>query len=184
MGVDKISGLGRFVGEVVKEKTPAEIKVPFNSSTPLNFQVKVGGRLMPNALVKFRLKGKTGNASLANDAMTAGDDGMVTVNVNAGSEAADFSVIASSDGKDVGTVRVLVVANIQAADGNVQVSFATNVPGPIALEVARLAKNDPRAALQLLAQHDPMVAQALQMGHGEAIQRIADPLELARTAIA
>jgi len=168
----------------IKKETGPELKMGFGASQPLTFLVKLDGSIIRNARVTFRMVGKNGKAKLIDpDGLVTDNEGFVSVTVSAGSEAADFSVIASSNGKDVGNVRVLVVANITAAEGKVEVSFASNVPGPVAHEIARLMKNDPRAALQLLAEHDPSVAMAMRRGLGKAVEVIAEPMELARSLI-
>jgi len=173
--VGKIGGGGGSSG-VSGPQTAAEytLKLQASGFATLNF------RAAPRVKVSFKTKGKMGNASLASDSATSGDDGAVSVQCNAGNQAADFEVSAqTSDGKEVGRVRVVVAASMQGAE----VMAAGSVPAAGALEVARLGKQDPRAALQLLAQHDSTVARALQMGHGSAIESITEPFELARSAL-
>jgi len=173
--VGKIGGGGSTGGVNGSAQTAADYtqKMVASGFATLTF------RAAPRVKVVFKTRGITGGAKLSAESAVAGEDGSVSVDCTAGAQAGDFEVSAQSGGQEVGRVRVVV----QVATSAGEISAAGRVPGAIALEIARLAKQDPRAALQLLAQHDPMVARALQMGHGSAIEHIVEPFDLARSAI-
>ncbi|MCC6810403.1 MAG: hypothetical protein IT381_23430 [Deltaproteobacteria bacterium] len=171
MAINKVPG-GR-VGQVEgMQGTEPTVSLNPQGSTTLQF------RASPRVRVAFRTRGKTNGATLAADSAMSGDDGSVAVQVTAG-DATSFSVVCTEDGKEVGSVHVVVKAMLQGKE----VSASGRVPPKVALEIQDLVKNgDLRGALFLLSEHDETVKKSLNMGHGNVIASVSDAFNLARSS--
>jgi hypothetical protein len=175
MSVGKVPG-GKVGQTFESQGTSADPTVQMG----LNAQQMMRFRATPNARVQFAIKGKAGKASLASSSAVCAEDGSVGVMVNGGSEAADFAVVCTNEGAEVGRIQIIIRAMLA---GQV-VSAGNTVPPSVAHEIKHmLDSGDLRGALQLLARHDSVTSKALERGLGNEIAAIADVVDLTRSSL-